>query len=379
MRIYLDHNATSPMLREVREAITLYLDNIFGNPMSIHEEGRKAREGIEKARKDIADVLGIKASDCFFTSGATEANNWVIYKFAQDHPKLGIAVSAVEHPSIIEPCNSLERDGINIVRIRVNKEARVDLDFLEKVLNQNKIGLVSVQAANNEVGTIQPISEVSKIVKGRGALLHIDATQALGRKDISDCFACADFVTLSSHKIGGPKGVGLLWIRPGVYLRQMIMGGGQERGKRAGTENVAGIVGFGVAVVVCEQKRPENVKRLTELRDRLWGGILSEIPDVVRNTPFEDCLCNTLNISFSSVLGELVVVRMDMAGVAISSGSACSSGAMSPSHVLLAMGKSKQEALESIRISLGWENTEEDIEMAKVLLVDAIKGIRGAI
>lgn len=374
VRIYLDHNATTPLRGEVVEAMTQVLRDGYGNPSSAHLEGAAARERVETAREQVAELLGARPAEVIFTAGATESNNTVL---AADAWRRGhLLTTAVEHPSVVEPAAALEAAGWSVTRLPVDVEGRLDPAALVGSLGP-ATRLVSVLWANNETGVLQPVEAIAEAAGARGVPVHVDATQALGKHPVDLARLPVALLSASAHKMNGPKGVGCLVVRggaPGPLLR----GGPQERGRRGGTENVAGIVGFGVACELARRELPERRKQLAALRDRLWQGIRSRIPRARRNGSSEHVLPNTLNVEFEQTAGELLLQALDLEGVAVSAGAACHSGSISPSHVLLAMGRSAEEARASLRFSVGHGVDEAQIERVLSLLPALVERVRGA-
>jgi cysteine desulfurase NifS len=372
-RIYLDHNATTPLAPEVLDTTTRFLERGFGNPSSIYREGREARFAMDAARRSMAQLVNCTARRIVFTGGGSESNNLVLKgtAFAHGRNKNHIITSKVEHPSILSACAWLERNGYSVTYLNVDGAGRVDPDDLGREIT-NTTCLVSVMTANNETGTIQPIAELARIAKARGVLFHTDAVQAAGKIPIDVEALGVDFLTMSGHKIHGPKGIGVLYMRKGAVLEPLIHGGKQEGGLRAGTENAPGIAGLGTAAELALKNLPlmANVRKL---RDRLEKGIKELVPGSHVNGDTADRLPNTLNMTLPGMRGESVVLALDQKGVSLSSGSACRSGSPKPSHVLLALGLSEEEAHCSIRMSLGIENTIEEIERTLSLLGDIIK------
>lgn len=355
--IYLDYNATTPLRPEARAAMLPYLGAEFGNPSSVHRLGSRARVAVENARAQVARLIGARASEIVFTSGGTEANNMALFGIAAVKDG-ALVTTTIEHSSVLASATRLEEDGRRVHRLDVDRTGRVDLDGLRVAL-QHRVALVSVGWANNEIGTIQPIAEITALCRAAGAVLHVDAVQAVGK--IPVVAEQTDVLSLSAHKLGGPKGVGALWVRGGVALEPRALGGGQERGRRSGTENVAGIVGFGAA---CQVAVADDVTgtRTTELRERLWDGLAAAIGGVRRNSPRDHSLPNTLNVCIEGVRGEALVAGADIEDVAISTGSACAAGAAEPSHVLRAIGLTTDEARDGVRFSLGRETTVGEID-----------------
>ncbi len=356
--IYLDHNATTPVLAEVVRAMLPFLERDFGNPSSAHRLGSNARCAVEEAREQVARLIGGEAAGVIFTSGGTESNNLAIEGVARASGRPGhVVTTQIEHSSVLAPLARLEREGWEVTRLPVDEEGRVAPEAIAAAISP-ATRLVTIGWANNEIGTIQPIDRIGAICRARGVPLHVDAIQAAGKVKI-DC-AAADLLSLSAHKIGGPKGIGALWVRPGLRLEPLLLGGSQERGRRAGTENVAGAVGFGVACALAS-RRLQAVARLAELRERLWEA-LRDLPGVRRNSPLRGCLCNTLNVSFCGFSADALVAALDLRGIAVSSGSACAAGASEPSHVLRALGREEALARDAIRFSLGPETTAAEID-----------------
>ena len=356
--IYLDHNATTPLHPAVLEAMLPYLGERFGNPSSAHRLGSEARCAVEDAREQVAVLLGAEPREIVFTSGGTEANNLALSN-AAGH----LVTSAVEHASVLEPAAARTQCGVALTRVGVDAEGRVRASEIAAALRPDT-GLVSIGWANNEIGTIQPMAEIAGVCRQRGITLHSDAVQALGKIPIDA--SAVDLLSISAHKIGGPKGVGALFVRRGVALRPLLRGGSQERERRAGTENVAAIVGFGIA---CERavERLRHGREIQRLRDALWEG-LSTLPGVRRNSPARECLPNTLNVSVCDRSGDALVAAFDLAGIAVSTGSACAAGASEPSHVLRALGVGERLARDAIRFSLGPDTTGAEIETVVAVL-----------
>jgi cysteine desulfurase NifS len=372
-RIYLDHNATTPMDQEVAKTVAECAERCFGNPSSIHAPGNEARFIVESARRQVAQLLNCTARRIVFTGGGSESDNLAIKGVAFARRAMGnhIITSAIEHPAVLGACKWLEQQGFRVTRLPVNREGVVDPDDLRTALTGDTI-LVSVMAANNETGALQPISDLARVARRHGALFHTDAVQAVGKIPIDVRQWEVDLLTLSGHKIHGPKGIGALYVRQGVTLDPLVHGGKQEHGLRAGTENVPGIAGLGKAAEIAIQRLPA-MDRVRRLRDRLEDGIKGIVPDARLNGPLRERLPNTLNITLPGMRGESVVIALDQLGVALSSGSACRAGEPEPSHALLAMGLSPEEAHCSLRFSLGQGNTEEEIDRTINLLGDIIK------
>ena len=367
-RIYLDHAATTPTHPEVVEAMLPYFIDAFGNPSSIYSYGQEAKGAIEEARAKVADLIGARSDEIVLTSGGTEADNFAIKGVAYANEGKGnhIITSAIEHHAVIETCKFLEKRGFLVTYLPVDEYGLVDPDDVKKAITDKTI-LISVMHANNEVGTIQPIAEIGKIAKETGIYFHTDAVQTAGHIPVNVNELGVDLLAMSAHKLYGPKGVGALYIRKGTRLVAFMHGGEQERRRRASTENVPGIVGFGRAAELAKQEMTEEAERLTHLRDKLIKGILEQIKHTRLNGHPLKRLPNNVNISVDFVEGESMLLNLDLEGICASTGSACSSASLEPSHVLLALGLSPEQAHGSLRFSLGKENTEED--MGRVLKV----------
>lgn len=373
MRIYLDHNATTPIRPEVVEAMTVVLREEFGNPSSVYEEGATARARVEAAREQVAGLLGADPTEIRFTGGATEANNTVL--FGSLSPGDHVVTTLVEHPSVVEPLAVLESRGVLVDRVAPDEHGCVAAGDLAAAL-RDETKLVALIWANNETGSIQPVDEVSRICSERGIALHVDATQAIGKYRID--LACVRVSSLSSsaHKLGGPKGVGALVCSKDLVLPPLLCGGGQEKGMRGGTENVASIVGYGVACELARLESAAHTRESGQLRDRLWRGIESNLEAVRRNGEPERTLSNTLNVEFSGVAGEVLLQALDLEGVAVSAGAACHSGSIEPSKVLTAMGRTPEQARASLRFSVGWGVDEAQIDRVVELLRELVPRIR---
>ena len=377
-RIYLDHNATTPVRPEVLKSMLPYYEDEFGNASSLHSFGRKAREAVEDAREKVTRLIGpCESVDIVFTSSGTESDNFAIKGIAWALKGKGrhIITSKIEHKALLNPCEFLEKTGFEVSYISVDKHGVVDIGELKNAIRDDTI-LVSIIFANNEVGTIQPIKEIAAIAREKGILFHTDAVQAVGKIPIDVEKMGIDLLSMSAHKIYGPKGVGALYINKKTKIIPLIHGGHHERKRRAGTENVAGIVGFGKACELAAINLEEENKRLVGLRDRLWIGINREINDVKLNGHPTNKLPNTLNVSFKFVEGESVLLNLDLKGIAASSGSACTSGSLEPSHVLKAMGVEAATAQGAVRFSLGLINTQADIDRVIRALPPIIKKLR---
>jgi cysteine desulfurase len=373
MRIYLDHNATAPLRPEARDAMMAFLGPP-ANPSSAHREGARARAAVEAARADVAALVGAAPGEIVFTSGATEANNLALRgAFMGAGAAATLVTTAIEHASVLEPARALAGARLRIVG--VDAEGRVGVEAMR--VAATGASLASVGLANGEVGAVAPVAETAAALRPAGVLVHSDAAQAAGRIPVDVRGLGVDLLSLSSHKLGGPAGVGALWVRPGVRIASLHLGGPQERGRRAGTENVAAIAGFGAAARVALRELAAAGARARTLTDRLWEGLAVRVPGVVRNGPAGgDRLPNTLNVSFAGCAGESIVVLLDLAGVAVSAGSACAAGAVEPSHVLLAMGRDADAARGGIRLSVGPTTTADDIDRVLDLLPPLVRQVR---
>lgn len=371
--IYLDNAATTKTSPEVVEAMLPYFSELYGNPSSIYEIAGKSKTAIDKGRVQIADVLQARPEEIYFTAGGSEADNWALKAAYEAYKSKGnhIITTKIEHHAILHTCEYLEKErGARITYLDVDENGIVKLEELEKAITPETI-LISVMFANNEIGTIQPIQEIGRIAKEHNILFHTDAVQAFGQIpiDVEECHI--DMLSSSGHKINGPKGIGFLYIRKGVKIRSFIHGGAQERKRRAGTENVPGIVGYGAAAKRAADTMEKRTKKEIELRDYMIDRILKEVPYCRLNGDSVKRLPNNVNISFQFIEGESLLIMLDMEGIAASSGSACTSGSLDPSHVLLAIGLPHEIAHGSLRLTLGEDTTKEDVDFT----VDKIKGI----
>lgn len=376
-KVYLDHSATTPVRPEVAELMLTYLTTHFGNPSSIHSFGREAKKAQEIAREQVAGLIGANPQEIIFTSGGTEADNLAVIGVAQAYSKKGkhLITSTIEHHAVLDTFEYLEKQGFKVTYIPVDSEGMVDPEDVEKAIT-DETTLISIMHVNNEVGTIQPIEEIGRIAKSKGVIFHTDAVQSVGKIPVDVNKLQVDLLTASSHKIYGPKGVGCLYVRKGVRLEPQFHGGGQERKRRPGTENLPGIVGFGKAAELAGQELEQEMERLTELRDMLIRGILERIPEVKLNGHREKRLPGNVNVSIRYIEGESLLLSLDMKGIAASSGSACTSGSLDPSHVLLAMGIPHEIAHGSLRMTLGRDNTKEDIEYVLEVLPAIVERLR---
>ncbi|NLI57057.1 MAG: cysteine desulfurase NifS [Clostridium sp.] len=362
--IYFDHAATTPISSEVLEKMLPYLKGNFGNPSSIYYLGRESKKAVEDAREKVAKAISANPREIFFTGSGTEADNWAIKGVAYSNKDKGnhIITTSIEHHAVLHTCRYLESDGFEVTYLPVDENGLVSPDDVLKAIKPNTI-LISVMFANNEIGTIQPIGEIGKIAKEKGIIFHTDAVQAVGNVPIDVNELNIDLLSLSAHKLYGPKGVGALYIKKGVKITSFIHGGAQERGRRASTENVAGIVGLGEAIKIATENMEENNKKLLSLRDRTIEEVLKNIPFTRLNGDRQNRLPGNANFSFEFIEGESLLLMLDMKGIAASSGSACTSGSLDPSHVLLAIGLSHEIAHGSLRITFGKDNTHADIDI----------------
>lgn len=369
-RYYFDHNATTPLSSEVLEAFAAALRDTPGNASSIHHYGQSAKQQLEQARRHVAAMLGASPKEVVFLSGGTEANNLALFGVLQ--PGTHLITTAIEHPAILNPAARLEELGVAVTYLRPSSDGVIDPADVRRALTSNT-RLVSVMHANNETGALQPIEEIGRIAHEAGALMHVDGVQAAGK--ISLNLNAVDLYSVSAHKLYAPKGIGALYVRSGVRLKAQMLGGHHERDRRAGTENVPAAVAFGRAAQWIRQEASAESMRLATLRDRLEAGVRNAVPDTAINGPAHR-LPNTSNIRFDGIEGEAIVIALDLRGFAVSSGSACSSGAVEPSHVLLAMGLAPQDARSSVRISLGRSNTEEQVDQLIEALAASVRHLR---
>ncbi len=375
-KVYMDHTAGMPVDYRVIEAMKPYFKEFYGNPASLHSFAQEARKGLEEAREKVASLIGADKTEIFFTSCATESNNWAIRGVATRNKDRGkhIITTSIEHMSVMNVCKFLMKQGFKTSFLPVDKYGIVDLEGLEKELKDETI-LVSVMYANGEIGTIEPIREVGTIVHSKNAFLHVDGTAAVGQVPVDVQEENIDLLSISSNDMYGPKGVGALYIKRGTRLEPLIFGGGQEQGLRSGTENLPGIVGMGRAAEIAEAEMDAEGKRLTKLRDKFIKELL-EIPHSFLNGHPSNRLPNNVAVRFSFIEGESMLLNLDMAGVAASSGSACTAKTLEPSHVLRAIGLKHEEAHGSLLFTLGKQNSEEDVDYAVGLLPDIVKRLR---
>jgi cysteine desulfurase len=376
-RIYFDNNATTPLAPEVFEQMRAYMLEDYGNASSIHWFGQRAKAGIEKAREQVARLLNARATEIVFTSGGTESDNAAILGIveAARGERKHVVTSTIEHPAVLSTAKLLEKRGVDVSFVRVGSSGVIDPDDVTRSLRPETV-LISVMHANNELGTIQPLEEIGRLARERDIYFHTDAVQSAGKIPVDVNLLAVDLLALSAHKLNGPKGVGALYVRRGTILRPFMHGGHHERDRRAGTENVAGIVGLGAAAEIARAHLAEEATRLAALRDRLEAGILAQVPFVTRNGDPSRRVPGTSNLTFDFIEGEGFVIAMDLRGIACSTGSACSSGSVEPSHVLTAIGLKPEQARASIRFSLGRFNTEEDVDAALHLLPAVVEQLR---
>lgn len=370
--IYLDNAATTKTAPEVVEAMLPYFTENYGNPSSIYSLGSTSKKAVNQARGSIAESIGAKMEEIYFTAGGSEADNWALKATAEAYVSKGrhIITSKIEHHAILHTCEYLEKKGFEITYLDVDETGMVSTEALEAAIRPDTI-LISIMFANNEVGTIEPVAQIGAIAKKHGVLFHTDAVQAFGQLPICVDEMNIDMLSASAHKLNGPKGIGFLYIRTGVKIRSFVHGGAQERSRRAGTENVTGIVGFGAAVARAMRIMEEKTAKEKELRDYLIEKIEQEIPYCRLNGHRQNRLPNNVNISFFFIEGESLLIMLDMKGICASSGSACTSGSLDPSHVLLALGLKHEEAHGSLRLTLSEENTKEEMD----IVVETVRGI----
>ena len=376
-RIYLDYAATSPVLPEVLDAMLPFFMSCFGNPSGIHENGRETRKAVEQARREVAETLGAESREIVFTSGGSESDNLAIEgtAFALREKGNHIITSQIEHHAVLNTCRWLEKQGFRVTYLPVDASGLVDPDSVRDAIGNDTV-LVSIMTANNEIGTVEPVSKIGEICREKGVLFHTDAVQAIGMMNIHAAEINADLISLSAHKFHGPKGTGALYIRKGTKLESLIHGGAQERGLRAGTENVPGIVGMGKAITVAAKEREENQQRIRELRDQMIRIVLERIPGSQLNGHPEKRLANNCHFSFAGIESEALLLRLDLAGISVSGGSACTSGSMEPSHVLQAIGLKDEMLKSGIRMTMGRETTREEIEKTAEKMSEIIADLR---
>ncbi|MEM4244966.1 MAG: cysteine desulfurase NifS [Candidatus Nanoarchaeia archaeon] len=372
MKVYLDNGATTKVADEVAKTMQEYMTKKYGNASSLHSFGEEASEALEKARSIIARKINAEPDEIIFTSGGTESDNLAIKGVAHAGNKKHIITTRIEHPAVLKTCETLQKEGYKITYLRVDKEGFISLKELEEAITPDT-AIVSVIHANNEIGTIQDIAKIGEICKKKNVVFHTDAVQSFTKVPIDVKKINIDLISLSAHKIHGPKGIGALYVRKGTKLRKMIDGGPHEKNLRAGTENVAGAVGFGKAVELTNDK---DIKKMEKLRDKLIEGILKKIPDTMLNGSRTKRLCNNANITFKGIEGESMLLLLNEKGIAVSTGSACSSKSLEPSHVLLAIGLKHEEAHGSIRFTLSRYTTQKEIEHAVKAAQECAKKLR---
>ncbi|HEX3030249.1 MAG TPA: cysteine desulfurase NifS [Clostridia bacterium] len=375
--VYLDHSATTGMRKEVLEAMLPYFSEKFGNASSIYSIGRESKKAIEESRDKVAAALGAQSKEIFFTGSGTEADNWAIKGVAYANKAKGnhIITTAIEHPAVQNTCQYLESDGFEVTYLPVDSNGLVTPEQVADAIKPNTI-LITIMFANNEIGTIQPISEIGKIAREKGIYFHTDAVQAVGNVKINVVDMNIDLLSLSGHKFYGPKGIGALYVRKGVKLTSFMHGGHQERGRRASTENVPAIVGLGKAIEIASNNIDSYNAKLLDLRERTINEISAKIPFIKLNGDRRKRLPGNVNFSFEFIEGESLLLMLDMKGIAASSGSACTSGSLDPSHVLLAIGLPHEIAHGSLRISFGEENTQEDVDYLLEVLPTIVQRLR---
>jgi cysteine desulfurase len=376
-RVYLDHNATTPVRPEVLAAMMPYLTGEYGNASSIHSFGQNARGAVEEARTQVAALVGARAADIMFTSGGTESNNHAILGAVGAAPgqMKHVITSAIEHVAVLDPCRALARQGIELTILPVSRDGLVNPEDVRSAIRPETV-LISLMLANNEIGVIEPIEEIGKIAAEKGIIFHVDAVQAAGKVPIDVEKLGVDLLSLSAHKFSGPKGVGALYMRKGTPLEPLLYGGHSERDRRPGTEDVAAIAGMGKAAELALAGMREEAERVGSLRDRLEQGLLDRVPHSWVNGARAPRVPNTSNFTFPFIEGEAMVIALDLKGIACSTGAACSSGAMEPSHVLLALGLAPEDARASLRLSLGHQTTVKEIEFALESIPPAIERLR---
>jgi cysteine desulfurase len=377
-RIYMDHSATTPVAKEVLEAMLPYFSEKFGNASSLHSFGLEAKEALEAAREKVAKLIGARPEEVIFTSGGTESDNLSLKGIAYRNREKGkhIITTAIEHPAVLEVCRRLETEGFEVTYLPVTTEGLVDPAALKGAIRKDTI-LISVMHANNEIGTIQPLDEIGRLAAERDIYFHTDAVQTAGKIPISVDELGVDLLSISAHKLYGPKGVGALYIRKGTRMENIVQGGGHERGLRSGTENISGIVGLGRAAELSQETMSQEAERLSRLRDKLAGLVLEKVKDAWINGTMTRRLPSNLNFGFKYVEGESLLLFLDSKGIAVSTGSACSSHKLEPSHVLRALGLSPEECHGSLRITMGRSNTEEDADYVAQSIAEAVERFRG--
>jgi cysteine desulfurase len=376
-KIYLDYAATTPVHPEVLQAMLPYFTDTYGNPSSFNTAGQEARKAVEKARESVAGLIGAKAGEIIFTGGGTEADNHALRGICLANARKGnhIITTAIEHQAVLETCKALEKSRITVTYLPVDKYGMVDPEDVKKTITSRTI-LISVMHANNEIGSIQPVAEIGRIAREEGIYFHTDAVQTAGNFPVDVNELGVDLLSMSAHKLYGPKGTGALYVRQGTTISPFIHGGGQEKGRRAGTENVPGIIGFGKAAEIARREMPAEAERLTALRDTFIAGLRQRIENIHLNGHPVQRLPNNVNISISYLEGESIILSLDLQSIYVSTGSACSSGDMEPSHVLLAAGCPPELARGSLRFTLGKWTTEEEINRVLEVLPPVVQKLR---
>lgn len=374
MKVYLDHAATTPVAREVLEAMIPFFSEKFGNASSLHAYGREARKALEESREKVAKLINAEPEEIIFTGSGTESDNLAIKGIAFLHRKGHIITSSIEHPAVLETCHYLQRKGFEVTFLPVDKYGLIDIDEIEKAIREDTI-LISIMHASNEIGTIEPVEEIGKIASKNNIIFHTDAVQSVGKIEVDVKKLNVDLLSMSSHKIHGPKGVGALYIRKGIKIEPVLHGGGHERGLRSSTENVAGIVGFAKACEIAGNRMEKDAEKMTKLRDKIIKEVLKIEETYLTGHPTKR-LPNHASFYFRGIEGESLVLMLDSKGIATSTGSACSSKKLQPSHVLLATGVKPEDAHGSLRVTLGRENTEEEIEYFLDVLPQIVEDLR---
>lgn len=376
-RVYFDHNATTPVDREVLEAMLPFFSEEFGNASSIHSTGQRARAAVERARESVAALVRVRPTEVTFTSGGTESDNLAIFGIvaAASGETKHVITSQIEHSAVLNVCQALERQGVEVTYVPVTHEGLVDPEDVRRALRPETV-LITIMHANNELGTVQPIEEIGRIAADADVYFHTDAVQSAGKLPIDVEKLGVDLLSISGHKLHAPKGVGALYVRKGTRLRPILFGGHHERDRRPGTENVTGIVGLGKAAELACQHLADDAAGIAALRDRLEAGLLAAVPQARPNGSPTHRTPNTTNLTFAFVEGESLVIALDLKGLACSTGAACSSGAVEPSHVLTAIGLPPEDARASLRFSLGRENTAEDVDFALALVPGVVEHLR---
>jgi len=374
---YFDNSATTKVSKEVMDSMQPYLNEIYGNPSTIYSIGREAKKAIEIAREKVAKAINADSKEIFFTGSGTEADNWAIkgVAFANQYKGKHIITTNIEHHAVLHTCEYLEKFGFETTYVPVKENGIVDVNDIKDAIREDTI-LISVMFANNEIGTIQPIKEIGELAKEKNIYFHTDAVQTIGNIPVDVKELNVDLLSLSAHKFHGPKGVGALYVRNGVNIDNLLHGGGQEKRRRASTENIAGIVGLGTAIEITTKNIDEKVKYLIKLREKTINGLIENIPDIIVNGDREERLPGNVNVCFKYIEGESILLHLDQYGICASSGSACTSGSLEPSHVLLAIGLPHEIAHGSLRLSFSEENTEEEVDYLLEKLPPIIKNLR---